>query len=1081
MRNGLARIGHGLVAGITALSLGLQGAGAQQVIDAAAAAAVADTMARALQATEDGLLTMDRSRWDPQWLADELAADPEALRLFLRQNVLWVPYAGALRGAEGVLQDRVAGSLDGALAMAALLQAAGYPVRLARAPLPPEAVAALLAPAPPEPAPLPAEIVAEPLVAAAETYGLDPAAVAAGLAPGLAATDTFEATLQVAAQGARLLGETGLPESPAPEPDLAAALADHWWAQFDDGTGWQDADWLTADGRAPATAAEVMAPADLPADLYHRVRLVLSVEQVDQGAALVTTLTEAEFVPALGQGRDITLTHMPMNWPADWAAAGPEEVQKRLRAAFASQTEWWPILTADGTPLGPVSVRADGSINPDPAPSMNPFLPLGVGAAGDLVAAADALRIGDEGAETLPGGASPEPTGQFTAEWLDFTVTAPGQPDRSERRAIFDVIGPAARAAGAEGGFVITDEARALRSLGAMSETTIRIFPAQPAPDWLLYQSAAAVLASKPALDAVAADPFGKVPSDLSAVLSGLAPGPGPIEAFAASRTALNPFGSAVYQDRPLIVALHSGYARDKASGDFLVEQALDIVDAGMGVMPGTLAQPFVVRLMQGVADARAESDALGGAAAGNAGTAFDPSDPAWRMIRSPADLPPDAPPDMAAQITAALAEGQIAFAPLADPSSAAAQTGSWWRIDPATGETLAMGPKGWGQAMVEWAFLLILKTLWAQIACMARVAAIRAASEAFDKGRVTLPKTRAELKAGTTDVAKACVREALLNQLTGMTAMIFVGLPGYGMAGLNNWAVGSGGWSAAPSTLGRLPGRGPGSVDPLATTQAGVNPLAPTQLDPRGGGGASGGGASGGGSGGGTSPKAGTVPPAAAPGGTSPKAGTLPPAAPPGAPSPKAGTIPPGTPPGAPPATAAKPAAPPPSPALQKAAENERLAAEEARRAKLAHEANPTPETAAERARAFDALLNAGRDKVAVWDGREQMPHVVLNPATGGYEVTTGPTDGPKGSASSPAPAPAPVDPMAATQVPPGGPGALEQTLPLPGGPAALEKTLPLPPAEGAVSPMATTQAGGGFAATLAGLGALQTAIADP
>jgi len=112
----------------------------------------------------------------------------------------------------------------------------------------------------------------------------------------------------------------------------------------------------------------------------------------------------------------------------------------------------------------------------------------------------------------------------------------------------------------------------------------------------------------------------------------------------------------------------------------------------------------------------------------------------------------------LAAQALGALADGDVALVPT---SGAALAAGAWWWIDPVSGATLAVGPQGWGQALVEWAFLLVLRTLWAQIACMARVAAIRATSQAVATGRVNLPRTRAELQSGTTDIAKASVREA--------------------------------------------------------------------------------------------------------------------------------------------------------------------------------------------------------------------------------------------------------------------------------------------------------------------------------
>jgi len=62
------------------------------------------------------------------------------------------------------------------------------------------------------------------------------------------------------------------------------------------------------------------------------------------------------------------------------------------------------------------------------------------------------------------------------------------------------------------------------------------------------------------------------------------------------------------------------------------------------------------------------------------------------------------------------------------------------------------------------------------------------------------------------------------------MTAMIFVGLPGHASGGLNDWLVGSGGWTAAPSVMGRMLGVAPGGVNPLGQTMPGANPFPQTQ-----------------------------------------------------------------------------------------------------------------------------------------------------------------------------------------------------------------------------------------------------------
>src|SRR5690348_5498354 len=61
--------------------------------------------------------------------------DPARIFAWVRDKTFWVPYRGELRGAAGVLMDRLGNSLDRALLLAELLRRAGQDVRLAHAQL----------------------------------------------------------------------------------------------------------------------------------------------------------------------------------------------------------------------------------------------------------------------------------------------------------------------------------------------------------------------------------------------------------------------------------------------------------------------------------------------------------------------------------------------------------------------------------------------------------------------------------------------------------------------------------------------------------------------------------------------------------------------------------------------------------------------------------------------------------------------------------------------------------------------------------------------------------------------------------
>ncbi|MDH5412114.1 MAG: hypothetical protein OEY16_12055, partial [Alphaproteobacteria bacterium] len=81
---------------------------------------------------------------EPKALSTFLGAEPSALFAWVRDNTSLVAYRGTLRGAEGVMIDRVGNSLDRSLLLAALFQAHGVKTRLARGQIDADSAQALL-------------------------------------------------------------------------------------------------------------------------------------------------------------------------------------------------------------------------------------------------------------------------------------------------------------------------------------------------------------------------------------------------------------------------------------------------------------------------------------------------------------------------------------------------------------------------------------------------------------------------------------------------------------------------------------------------------------------------------------------------------------------------------------------------------------------------------------------------------------------------------------------------------------------------------------------------------------------------
>src|SRR5207248_201979 len=75
----------------------------------------------------------------------------------------------------------------------------------------------------------------------------------------------------------------------------------------------------------------------------------------------------------------------------------------------------------------------------------------------------------------LDDGAPPPAAGKLTAEWIEYELRIPGQPSRKLRRQAFDLVGPAARAAGNEP--VIGEAQKVTRGLSLLGTTEVLSVP----------------------------------------------------------------------------------------------------------------------------------------------------------------------------------------------------------------------------------------------------------------------------------------------------------------------------------------------------------------------------------------------------------------------------------------------------------------------------------------------------------------------------------------------------------------------------------------------------------------------------
>ncbi|MEZ5665954.1 MAG: hypothetical protein R3F55_00655 [Alphaproteobacteria bacterium] len=675
-------------------------AGAEPVGDDALAAGL-DRVAEVLDA-----LGRDapRSRIDPVAVLQAAGPSVEALTGWVADNVALVGYRGSLRGARGALLDRHANSLDRALLLAELLGMAGYQVRLAHATLDAASAAALRDasavaiaddPAPDRAATVArlAEAAGDALAPLAETVARETEGQRALAETVDRRSDTIAADL-LAALGERGTGASG---------DFDAALADHWWVQVAEGDGWVDADPSAALVAAPA-AQESFAADALPDALQHRVTLRLVVEFWEQGRLREQTVMTEPLVPAALIGRPVVLRHIPMSAPpaASVLSDTPADLATTALAAAADAWVWQPVLTVGDEALEENLFTTRGEVLPA-GPETLRGLGIGTGIFGDL---GDRLGTVFDEQPAEPASPPDEATAplRLTAEWLEFTVEVPGAPAAVHRRPVFDLIGPAARAAGVPAAPAVGPAERLQRALGMMREVDILVTGAALPASFVratMGRDAAALLRALPAL-------LGQGPDAAVAPMDTIPRIQLPLYRHALlrqdSRADAQP-----YLDRPNIVLAWSGWA-GTGRDDLRATLLYDIVENGVGTPAG--ADGFAARLAQGVRDTVAEDALAGPGPTGNAAALFEADMAAgqdWVVVR-PGDagtlrglaLADDVRTAIAAQTEA----GAVVLAPPAPVATLAGPQVAWWRIDPATGTTLGMNLAG-GAAMTERAVLL--------------------------------------------------------------------------------------------------------------------------------------------------------------------------------------------------------------------------------------------------------------------------------------------------------------------------------------------------------------------------------------
>lgn len=659
-------------------------------------------------------------------LVRKVGSDPAALFRWVRDSTFLVPYAGVLRGDQGVLLDRIGGNLDRALLLYGLLRTAHVESRLARGTLTTEQASRVLHDARPipaggarPPAPEAGSVPDSVVTRYAREFQVDGSEIQKVLADAARAQQdlSHEVVRRTEEQTAAILQAVADDGTGRSGDDGAGleALRDHWWVQWHDSTGWVDLDPTlpTAEpGQSlvqPEATRQPEKLSDLGVDLLHRVLLKVVVETWKDGSVAEAPVMSQELVPAGLIGERIVLRMVPATWRQGLDPLSQEDPAGALKEAVLAQHEWLPVLEVGDARVFRYSFDDYGEFGDATLPGWaqsalaGRTLTHGVGEGAGRLGGRIAGMLGGAGQDTT----APTTRPQVTAVWIDYEIQTPGRPARSIRRQIFDLLGPAARSKAVIPAPAMTEAQRLERGLALMDETEILPLVGDLSPAFVDHLAAQSLLKNREALLEAVDSAGPAVLEGALARLSTVRPLPARLLELAVARAASKPGRAPTYLDRPNIFSYHVGLRIDPSGGPRSY-RAFDIVANDVAVSGATGAEAFRARLEQGVIDTNLESLLLSEAdrTVENTAEMFarrgsakwfavrDTADAAWQHLHLPADL--------RARMAADLAAGQVVLAP-GDPIALGGRAvAGWWRVDPATGTTLGLGDRGWGQTATE-------------------------------------------------------------------------------------------------------------------------------------------------------------------------------------------------------------------------------------------------------------------------------------------------------------------------------------------------------------------------------------------
>lgn len=694
---------------------------------------------------------MDHSLFEIDALAAKLGSDPAVILQFVRDEIRYEPYVGALRGALGTLVSRAGNSLDRSLLLAALLQKAGLSVQISNGTLGDADARALVLrvfePAKPVPSALPDLTALGPELG--DALGADQQQmqrhVAEERAAATAGRDRLNAYVDNEAQFLTgLMTKAGVDATVLTRSErLAAEAKDHYWVRYQDASGkWLDLDSAFADakpGQGHAESIRSFSPDAVPEELYHHLRIALMLRATadpDSGSSTDQVLLDRELrIPDL-QGKAVTLASAPV--PRIDPLKPGVTLAEVVDSAKVYQTA---LLVGDEETSGKgfdLQGRVGGVATPE---SVDVEQAGGVGGAnGGLWGA-----IGG----TTGGGANDSSSknagGSIVGEWVVYTMTSPEVAGGAARVRTYrrDIIAPVTVTSWSADS---PDKPRTAPTHLALADLRRRLMwsenllPVAGAPrrDYAAYMQLQALAASRPVFDA-----FNKVRHGLPIDRTTLTAPPQAMAATVwlaaiAMRGSEGHDGASAarlrsYFDEPGLIAYQRSIGGP--SGQLSRKEGFDIVSYSprLTVSPNAGAvDAAAVQVRRGVLATRLEAElsahALGSdhavesvanttnvfSAAQRRGIPISVLQPGAAGTRKLAAL---AISDLVkAELAEDLGAGQTVIIPSQPVTTSAQSQIGWWRWRADSGELTGVMPGERGQAMTEKAIIDKLEALNAEL-----------------------------------------------------------------------------------------------------------------------------------------------------------------------------------------------------------------------------------------------------------------------------------------------------------------------------------------------------------------------------